>query len=398
MAEWQRQILADLLEKQGLQSAPSQVWQGIRLVPLIDPQPVSDLRLFREKTEATLGIVNVDDDLAYYSYLPHSYILRWSPEGAPLAMRETQIELQNKQRKADGKHWKVAPVVEFERMAKKQDTQHLRFLPQHLGIEGYLHQFFRAPGLDWRDTYRRSAISEGLLPRTAFCLSGYALAGFEEALRLFEIHENQVGCLVFVADDLAMMCLYPHPDDYHFLHRSLLGDLFAEHFWYYSRIPVAVQALKSEGDSQALNWGDLKRELQALRSGIVDFQAWMASGLLKHPISSQMVQTLGPYQLRRFVSEIAPHETQEAHMGELILSQQGKCVYFKSLRLSPQQIQTTWLLQNLEKQLWHLGQTAQALNISYDQLVLKMLKAGLGQILKPQIIDQVLKRQREENT
>ncbi len=399
MAEWQTRQLAEIFQKQGLRAASSQVWQGIRLVPLIDPQPVTDLRLFRHKTEADLGIVSVEDDLAYYAYLPHSYILNWTPAGDPEALSGTQMMKQGGGKdtgKHDGKRWKAAPVMQFERMAKKLDTQHLRFLPQHLGIEGYLHQFFNAPGIDWRDTYRRSAISEGLLPREACVLSGYALEGLETALRIFELHPGQVGLLVFVADALAMICLYPHPSDYAFLHRSLIGDLFAELFWYYSRLDYAVQPLKSEGKSQAQNWQELKAELQALRGEISDFQTWMAAGLLEIPIETQAVQDLGPYQLLRFVSQLAPNQTQEGHMGELILSQSGKCVYFKSCRLSEAQIQTAWLLQSLEKQLWHLGNTAQALNLSYDQLVLKLLKYDLGRLLKPQIIDQVLKREREK--
>jgi len=396
MPEWQTQVLADIFLKQGLKAAPSQVWQAIRLVPLIDPHPVTDLRLFREKNQADLGIVSVEDDLAYYAYLPHSYILNWSPEGEPQALSGTQMQKTHKSFKSDGKLWKAAPVIEFQRMAKKQDAQHLRFLPQHLGIEGYLHQFFNAPSIDWRDTYRRSAISDGLLPREAYVLSGHALEGLETALRIFELHPGQVGLLVFVADALAMICLYPHPADYQFLHRSLIGDLFAELFWYYSRLNYAVMPLKSEGPSHAQNWQDLKAELRALRGEIETFQTWMAAGLLDMPIETQAVQDLGPYQLLRFVSQLAPSQTSEAHMGELILSQSGKCVYFKSCRLSEGQIQTAWILQNLEKQLWHLGNTAQTLNLSYDQLVLKMLKHDLGRLLKPQIIDQVLKREREK--
>lgn len=86
-----------------------------------------------------------------------------------------------------------------------------------------------------------------------------------------------------------------------------------------------MQPLKSEGESQAHNWLELKAELQALRGGIAHFQTWMAAGLLEQPIETQAVQDLGPYQLLRFVSQLAAGQTPEAHMGELILSQSGKC-------------------------------------------------------------------------
>lgn len=233
MAEWQTRLLAEIFQKQGLRAAPSQVWQGIRLVPLIDPQPVADLRLFRHKTEADYGIVSVDDDLAYYAYLPHSYILNWTPAGDPEALSGTQMQKQGGGKdigNRDGKRWKAAPVVQFERHGQKTGCAAFALFAPAPRHRGGFTPVFNAPGIDWRDTYRRSAISEGLIPREACVLSGYALEGLETALRIFELHPGQVGLLVFVADALAMICLYPHPSDYAFLHRSLIGDLFAELF------------------------------------------------------------------------------------------------------------------------------------------------------------------------
>lgn len=52
-------------------------------------------------------------------------------------------------------------------------------------------------------------------------------------MRLFEIHENKVGMLVFVAATFASAFVLPHSDDYAVLHRTLLTDFYGELIWQY---------------------------------------------------------------------------------------------------------------------------------------------------------------------
>ncbi|PIQ29162.1 hypothetical protein COW36_17775 [bacterium (Candidatus Blackallbacteria) CG17_big_fil_post_rev_8_21_14_2_50_48_46] len=392
MPQWNQTQLAQHFNLSGISCAPGQIWNGIRLVPLLREKPIEDLRLFRERNSADLSVVEVDDDLNYFSYIPHSYVLHWRPDGVPDCVSGTQIRKKNQ----DGKRWKHAPVAQFERMAKKRGTRQLRFLPQHLGIESYLHQFFNVPKIDWRDTYSRSAISKGLLPRSTWMLSGWGIDGFRDALRLFERYPQQIGMMLFVGDLLAAIQVCPSAQDYQALHSSFLEDLYGEIFWYYSRFPGKLPELQAEGDSQAQSFEDLRVELQSLRGEISAFQTWMANGLLETPIRSQEVQGVGPYHLHRFISELSPPFGDQTHLGEFICDSQGRLAYLKTCRLSRQQSEQAWLLEQLDAQLWHLEKTAKALNISHDQLVLKMEKLGLGKLLKPQVLDQVHKREREK--
>jgi hypothetical protein len=396
MSHWNQTQFSELFNLSGISTAPGQVWQSIRLVPLLRENAITDLKLHREVTEADLGIVNLEDDLAYISYIPHSMILSWNPESLPEAAIGTQMSRQRSGHKQKGrKHWKHAPVVQFERMAQKRNQRQLRFLPQHLGIESYLHQFFNAPTIDWRDTYSRSAISQGLNPRSTWMMNGWAIESFKDALRLFEYYPQQIGLMLFVGDALAAIQICPTPQDYKSLHSSLLEDVFGEIFWYYSRFPVKVPELKPQVHSQAQNWHELRIELKQLRGEICAFQTWMAAGLLEAPIRSQEVQGIGPYRLNRFISELDPQDKHEAHLGEFIADAQGQLVYLKTCRLSQAQIEQAWLLEQLNSQLWHLENTAKALNLNQDQLLRKMLKLDLGRLLKPQVIDQMRKRERE---
>lgn len=391
MSHWQTHQLAELLEQSGLQAAPGQIWQSIRLVPLLQAQPCLDLRLHRERNTADLSIVEVEDKLDYISYIPHAFVLNWLPDG----IAETALGTQLSRKHKEGKKYKKLPIKIFERLAKKRQARQLRFLPQHLGIELYLHQFFNAPAIDWRDTYRRSAISEGLLPRSIWMMEGCMIEGFKDALRLFEHHAHQVGFLLFVADALAAVQIYPNPQDYQALYRSILQDMFGDIFWYYSRYPNPVPELKITTPTQAQNWHELRADLNRQRGEMASFEHSMAAGLFDQPVRSQKVQGLGPYRLNRFVSVLEPEKTTEAHLGEFIADQAGKLVYLKTTRLSQAQIEQAWILEQLDQHLWHLDSTAQKLNLSQDQLIFKLIKLNLGHLLKPQLIDQALKRQRE---
>src|SRR5262249_37036439 len=121
----------------------------------------------------------------------------------------------------------------FHRMAKRQDGNRLRFLPLHLAMEGLLALHFGGPTVQW-GYFSREAVSKGMSPRVETSVPGWAVGGFEEALRVFEIREGQVGVLVFVADALATAFVVPHPDDYRALHDSLIQDFFGELIWQYA--------------------------------------------------------------------------------------------------------------------------------------------------------------------
>ena len=72
----------------------------------------------------------------------------------------------------------------------------------HLAMEGFLALQFGGPDVAWSE-YSQRALSFGLSPRREMAVPGEAIRGLNDALRFFEIHDDQVGALVFTADALA---------------------------------------------------------------------------------------------------------------------------------------------------------------------------------------------------
>jgi hypothetical protein len=115
---------------------------------------------------------------------------------------------------------------------RRRILNRLRFLPLHLAMEGFLGMFFSVPAIAWKE-YSQKALSSGFNPRWESSYSGKFISGFEEALRVFEIHPQQVGVLVFIAEAFASAFIVPHPQDYRALHTSLLEDFYGELIYQY---------------------------------------------------------------------------------------------------------------------------------------------------------------------
>ncbi|NEE16224.1 hypothetical protein G3M58_58355, partial [Streptomyces sp. SID7499] len=67
--------------------------------------------------------------------------------------------------------------------------------------------------------------------------------------RIFEIHPDQCGVMVYVSDALAAAFVVPHPDDYRLLHASLVEDLYGElvHQYALYGAPVAQTPVRIGG-------------------------------------------------------------------------------------------------------------------------------------------------------
>ncbi len=382
--------LQDVFQSSGLSTAPAQVWRTLRLVPIISNEICSDLRLARKVYDDCATAVELSQNMAYYSYIPHAYVLEWDAEGIPHALTDTQLS------KSDGKRWKGLPVRSMPRMAKHEKSskgkRRLRFLPLHLAMEGYLASYFNAPTVDWRDDYLRYTVSHGLSPSWENVLSGEYLLGLEEALRVFEMHERQVGLLLFVADALAAAIVYPHPADYRCLHRSLLSDFFCETIVYhYAHLPYQAQPFSLPAAGELTSWQDYQQRLQMLKSELDDFQHWMAADVLYQALQLQRVQSIGPYALERFITHLN-NPDQDAHMGELIRDSQGRLAYLKTCALTRDQVRRVWYLQLLNQHNWHLETAAASQNINRETLILKLDRCGLGRLLQPKLIDQARKK------
>jgi hypothetical protein len=371
---------SETLALAGLSLCASQVWGAVRLVPLLRDEPIEDLRLDRRCWNATT-IVELPDRKIYTTFIPHAFVASWSNDssnGAPVAALGTQATNA-------GKNNDVFPLRFAHRMAKRERRggvaqQRLRFLPLNTAFEAYLALHFAGPDVLRRE-YSEQVLSEGLSPRIESVTPGHWIPGLEEALRVFEIREGQVGVLMFVADTLAAAFVVPHPDDYRQLHRTLLCDFYGELVYQYGCLyDQSAKLLRPLRGERVSSIADLQLELTRAR---VDWSAQfheMARGLLEQPVNLQHVYRLGRHRMFRFLPEFRPR--QENHIGELIRAPGGELAYLKTFRLSDPQVRRGYLLDMLARHDWDLDAAAEAMNTTKENLLTGLERAGFGFMLR----------------
>ncbi|GAB2832660.1 hypothetical protein GCM10022221_34260 [Actinocorallia aurea] len=362
----------------GLRTAPSQVWGGIRLVPLLRDAPIEDLRLHPRVYDAH-GIVDLGKRTAYASYIPHGLVAAWTDDGTPAAAYGTGLT-------ADAAPPERMPVRVHRRMARRPEPNRLRFLPMHLAMEGYLALHFRGPSVAWAQ-WSADALRRGLTPREEEAYSGAAILGLQDALRVFEIHPGQCGVLVYAADALAAAFAVPHPADYRLLHPTLLQDLFGELIHHYALLSGPVPDFAARIDGTAVkSLADLRAAATAQLDGWARFHdATMPRGLLDAPYTFQDVYRLGRFSLLRFLPAFTRRS--ENHIGELITADDGALAYLKTFRLSEAQVRRGHLLVSLAAHDWHLARTAEALGLTDVQLALRVVSAGFGPMMRQDVLD-----------
>ncbi len=368
------------LSLNGLEMAPSQVLGGVRLVPLLRHNSPGDLRLSRRSYDEAQTVVNLNDGTVYCTYVPHALVTSWSDDGTPIAAVGSQIKGH------DGKKFKVGPVSIqiLDLMARREEPNRLRFLPMHLAMQGFLALHFGGPDIAWRE-YSEDTLAYGLGCRIEEGYGGYDIEGLADALRVFEIHEQQVGVLVFVADTLASAFLVSHPDDYRALHQSLIEDFYGELIYYYAYLYPNSNRLETHiDDKQVTSLADLRQALVKMRSDLAQFQGMMAGGLFEREVLSQDIYKMGPFQLQRFLPDIKLRD--ENHIGEAIIREDGTLEYLKTYRLSEDQCKRGHLLTQLANHNWNISATAKALQSTYEDFILRLEKAGFGYLLKKHIL------------
>ena len=120
-------------------------------------------------------------------------VVSWTDDGSPAATFGASLASH------DGKRFGSCVRV-AHRMARREDRNRLCLLALHRAMEGFLALHFGGPDVAWAE-YSRQALSRGLDPRWESAVSGRAIRA-QGRLRVFEIHEAQVGVLVFVAEYL----------------------------------------------------------------------------------------------------------------------------------------------------------------------------------------------------
>jgi hypothetical protein len=385
-----RSPLLEEVVLRGLDVAPSQVWGGIRIVPLLRKEIRDDLRLARRTYDEDLMVVSLDGELLapgikYISYVPHGLVVSWSSDGTAAAAFGAQLDAR------DGKRLGKGPLTVrvAHRMARREDKNRLRLLPLHLAMEGFLALHFGGPDVAWSE-YSRRALSTGLDPRWEGAVSGASIPGLEDALRVFEIHDRQVGVLLFVADALASAFVVAHPDDYVALHRTLLEDFYGTLLFQYGLYATASRMEATMDDSRVSSLADLRRELEVMRRHWSEFQEMMADGLLGKQVRSERIYRAGPFQLQRFTTSLDP--SAENHIGEAIVRDSGELEYLKTFRLSAAQTRRAFLLSQLASQNWNLDATAAMLKQTKNELVRRLEKAGFDYLLKEHVLQAARRR------
>lgn len=385
-----RSPLLETAALRGLELAPSQVWGGIRMVPLLRQEIREDLRLAKRSYAEDVMLVSLDGELLtpgikYLSYVPHGLVVSWSTDGTAAAAYGTQLDSR------DGKRFGKGPctVRVAHRMVRREDKNRLRLLPLHLAMEGFLALHFGGPELAWSE-YSRRAISTGLDPRSEQSVLGAWIPGLEDALRVFEIHERQVGVLLFVADALASAFVVPHPEDYRALHRTLLEDFYGTLLFQYGLYATPSRMEATIDERKVSSLADLRRELAKMRAEWGAFHQEMANGLFGKQLRSERIYRAGPFQLQRFATDLNPSE--ENHIGEAIVRDSGEIEYLKTYRLSAAQTRRAFLLAQLASQNWNLDATSVLLKQSKDELVRRLEKAGFGYLLKEHVLQAARRR------
>jgi hypothetical protein len=377
--------LLETIALHNIEIAPSQIWGSIRLVPLLRKDFREDLRLAKRSYNSRI-IVPVDRSTFYHSYVPHGLVLNWSDDGETIASFGGQLSDKPDQ---------FSGIKLLPRMAQrenKREANSLRFLPLEMAIEGFMGMFFNGPAIAWQEYSRRSR-STGLSPHTEYSITGKSIADLSEALRVFEIHENQVGVLLFTGEMLATAFIVPHPEDYRDLHETLLTDAYGETFYYYGLYGQAQELSCSIADQNIHNLADLRSALTKMRQEWSDLQSIMGSDLLQRSIQSQKIYQAGAFSLQRFITDL--DRTRTNYIGELIVDDQGDLQYLKIYGLSAIQTRRTYLLQVLDRHDWQLEKAATSLNETLASLVKRIEKADLGYLINNQIREQAAKALRK---
>ena len=353
----------------GLSFAPSQVWGSVRLIPLIRNTPIEDLRISKREYEADFSMVKSGRG-AYLSNIPHGLVLDWGQDNSFKSSFGSKFE-ERKAKKAERRDKKTSSYGDIkiglhDKMIKRENRNRLRLLPMHFSMEGLLLSMCKSPEVMWK-YFHHHILEQGARFACTTSISGWGIPSLAGALEHFEIHENQVGVLVFVGDALASTFILTHPEDYRKLHRSIIQDFFSEVLWYYGLLHDGVPCFLVEFDDKKVETlDDLEKEFEKVKKEWKEFQATMAWDIWNRSMFSEIAYKKGSYTLQRFI--VNPHpeiddlseslsqlQTKDAHhIGEAILRGDGEIAYMKTYRLSRRQCNKLKYLSLLAKYNWNM--------------------------------------------
>lgn len=360
------------LDLAGLETRPSQVWGGIRLVPLVRAEPIESLRLHPGALDpAGRG----PGSAVRCRYTPHGLVAEWTGDGTAVPALGTALQMA------------ATTVRRSRRPATKHERRtRVRFVPHQTALEAYLPLSFRVPTIAWSE-WRYLAFRRGLPRADEPWYGGEDVHGLRDALRVFEIHPGQCGVLVYAADALAGALVTPHPEDYMALHTSLIEDRYGELIARYSQLHPVTREFAVRLDAAAVDSAaDLRAQIAAAAADWARFHdGTMATGLLGAEHRFTEVYRMDPFTLRRF--RPADLSLPEGHVGEAITGEDGGIAFLHTFRLSETQLRRGRLLEALADHDWRLEATADALGLSTGALGARIESAGFGALLHQHVLD-----------
>jgi len=385
--------ILEKLELQGLSVGPPQILGHIRIVPILRPSfkaNPSQLRMMIQNYNAPFGVVDTGQAFYASTYMPHGLIATWD-DGKPVASYGASFaKAGNKKGARQGRKHKSQI---FTRMAKQVDKSALRLLPRHMAMEGFLSMYFEGPEIAWSE-YSRDVFSKGLSVRSETGLGRAYFSGIDAALKTFEIHNNQVGAVLFISDVMADVLVLSHPDDYKRLHKSLIADYFAVEFLYLQDDPIAQQEWANLRDARDL--ADLEIAVEELQKDWSESQAWMTEDLIARDIKSTRIYSTNDFSLQTFITDYKA-SFENNFIGEIIVNKTGDVEYLKAFALSKAQTKRVYLLDQLAEHHWNIEATARAAGQDYDAFILRLEKAGFGYILKPHVIKEARRKAKSKS-
>lgn len=284
-----------------------------------------------------------------------------------------------------------APGARLFRRETRPGRPHFRFLRQQIALEGYLYLAARGPEIAFAE-YAARALRGGAVMPMPVEERGMRLRGLRDALRVFELHDDQVGVLVYAADVFASAFVMPTPADYRRLHASLVLDLFGDLIHQYAFFHDAVHTGVPDIDAEAVHsLDDLERAVCEMRAAFASQQHDLAAGLLRAELVFEHLHTMRDFTLERFLPSFDP--SSDNHVGEQVLGPDGELAYLSTYRLSAAQAKRGYLLSRLVAHGWDLALAAGELGTDVEGLVLRLRNAGFGYLIKAHVLAEAQRTQ-----
>jgi hypothetical protein len=273
-----------------------------------------------------------------------------------------------------------------------QGGAHFRFLRLQIALEGYLCLAARGPEVAFAEYTAQALRSGAVMPMPADEL-GMRVRGLRDALRVFELYDDQVGVLVYAADVFASAFVVPTSADYRRLHASLVLDLFGELIHQYAFFHHAVNTgAPSIDEASVRSLEDLRAAVSAMRAVFGSQQEALAAGLLETELRFERLHATRGFTLERFVPSFDP--SSDNHVGEQVVGPGGELAYLSTYRLSAAQTKRGYLLSRLVDLGWELSPAAEALGTDVPGVLLRLKNAGFGYLIKPHVLAEAQRAQK----